>query len=41
MDALPAISLFAIMFSLLGGFGAAAIAWGRDSRPRIGDDHAR
>jgi hypothetical protein len=41
MDALSAISFFAMTFSLLGGFAAAAVAWGKDSRPRIGDDHAR
>ncbi|MEO7664248.1 MAG: hypothetical protein ABIV26_03915 [Candidatus Limnocylindrales bacterium] len=42
MDAINSILIFAV--SLTTGFGLlglAAARWGVDSRPSIGDDHAR
>lgn len=41
MDASPALSLAILMMSLFGSLALAASFWGSDSRPRIGDDHAR
>jgi hypothetical protein len=41
MDALAALFIFSLTISVLAVFGLAAVAWGTDSRPSIGDDHAR
>jgi hypothetical protein len=41
MDALPALFIFSLTGSILAVLGLAASAWGTDSRPSIGDDHAR
>jgi len=41
MDALPAFFIFSLTSTILGVLGIAAAAWGTDSRPSIGDDHAR
>ena len=41
MDALPALSFFGLSMVLFGLLAVAAILWGADSRPTIGDDHAR
>ena len=41
MDALPAIFFFSLITSGFAVLGLAAAAWGTDSRPSIGDDHAR
>ena len=41
MDAFPGIAIFSITLGLLTVLGFAATFWGTDSRPSIGDDHAR
>ena len=41
MDALPAIFFITFTSSLFAVLGLAASIWGVDSRPGIGDDHAR
>jgi hypothetical protein len=41
MDALPAIFIFSLTSSVFAVLGLAAAAWGADTRPTIGDDHAR
>jgi hypothetical protein len=41
MDALSALSLFGLSMGLFGLLGVAAVLWGADSRPTIGDDHVR
>ena len=38
MDAM--VALFAIVISLVG-LDLVALRWGTDSRPSVGDDHAR
>jgi hypothetical protein len=32
---------FALSMGILSAVGIAALAWGTDSRPSYGDDHAR
>jgi hypothetical protein len=41
MDAFPALFILSITSTVLAVLGLASAAWGTDSRPRIGDDHAR
>ncbi|HYN70311.1 MAG TPA: hypothetical protein VEX41_08880 [Candidatus Eisenbacteria bacterium] len=41
MDAIAALTFFGLSMGLFGLLGAAAALWGADSRPTIGDDHAR
>jgi len=41
MDALSALFIFTITSTVLAVLGLASAAWGTDSRPYIGDDHAR
>jgi hypothetical protein len=41
MDALSAIFFITFTSSLFAALGLAASIWGVDSRPTIGDDHAR
>lgn len=41
MEAFQALVLFAITSGLLAALGLAAVYFGTDSRPTIGDDHAR
>jgi hypothetical protein len=41
MDALSALWLLGLSMALLGLFDVAAVRWGADSRPTIGDDHRR
>jgi hypothetical protein len=41
MDGIAALVIFTLAVSLLGVFDLAASKWGVDSRPSIGDDHAR
>ena len=41
MDALSALSFFGLSMGLFGLLGVAAVLWGADSRPQIGDDHVR
>ena len=41
MDAMPALFIFTITSSLLAVLGLGAFQWGTDTRPSIGDDHAR
>jgi len=41
METFPAVVLFTIVSGLFGALGIAATFWGVDSRPTIGDDHAR
>jgi hypothetical protein len=41
MDGIAALVIFTIVVSLLGVLDLGASKWGVDSRPTIGDDHAR
>ena len=41
MDAMPAIFIFTITSTVLAALSLASALWGADSRPSIGDDHAR
>jgi hypothetical protein len=41
MDAFPGIAIFTLTLGLLTVLGIGATLWGTDSRPSIGDDHAR
>ena len=41
MDAVPVLFIFTFIVGLLAGLGLAESLWGVDSRPGIGDDHAR
>lgn len=41
MDIFAPLVLAAIIAVILGALGLAAVAWGADSRPGVGDDHAR
>jgi len=41
MDALPAIFIATLTASVFAVLGLAASFWGVDTRPTIGDDHAR
>jgi Mg2+ and Co2+ transporter CorA len=41
MDMLVALLLITVMSGLFAVLGVAASIWGVDSRPGIGDDHAR
>ena len=41
VDVLPAFFIFSLISSILAALGLTAAAWGTDSRPSIGDDHAR
>jgi hypothetical protein len=41
MDALAALFIFSISTTVLAVLGIASAAWGTDTRPTIGDDHAR
>ena len=41
MDALPALFIFSAIVTIFASLGLAAEIWGVDSRPTIGDDHAR
>jgi hypothetical protein len=41
MEALSATFLITLMTSIFAGLGIAASLWGVDSRPGMGDDHAR
>ena len=41
MDAMAGIAIFSLTCGLLTVIGIAAAFFGADSRPSIGDDHAR
>lgn len=41
MDVLPAVFFITVTTSIFAVLGLAASLWGVDSRPGIGDDHAR
>jgi len=41
MDAMPVLFIFTFTSSLLAILGIAANLWGADTRPSMGDDHAR
>jgi len=41
MEALSALFVLIITSSLFAALGLASNIWGADSRPSIGDDHAR
>jgi len=41
MDTFSAMFLISIITSIFAGLGLAASLWGVDSRPGMGDDHAR
>lgn len=41
MDAMSALFIFSLISAGFAVLGLAAAIWGTDSRPTIGDDHAR
>ena len=41
MDAFAATFLITLITSIFAGLGLASSRWGVDSRPGLGDDHAR
>jgi len=41
MGALPAMFFITLITSIFATLGLAASLWGVDSRPGMGDDHAR
>ena len=41
MDIVAPLVIAALIAGILGALGLAAFAWGVDSRPGVGDDHAR
>ena len=41
MDALSATAIITLITSIFAGLAVASTRWGVDSRPGLGDDHAR
>ena len=41
MDTFSAAALITLVTSIFAGLAVASVRWGVDSRPGLGDDHAR